>query len=591
MTSKHKIITFYSFKGGAGRSQLAVNLAAYLFFYAKKKVLLIDWDLEAPGLDAFFKNFEEEAKKRNSADNTFIKRFDRKTIERGLLDVLEDYVKIMQEGRKLEIEDLPFLDEKAIYSLWHDEKTGAKIDLVPAINYNREDYTHIINRFDWFDFYDRLKGNYYMETLKEKLHATDYDYIFIDSRTGLSDYSGICNIQLPDANVIVVAPTQQNLNGAKMMIDKIKSSPYTEHQRPQAVILPVLSRIDLSEENMFVEWTNKFKNSFAEDIALSLKNAGLGIEVETYINDTTLRYVKELAYGENILFNENSNGITAGSLAEKFENILGYLEVLEGKITVIKNNEDGGFISRLYQFVENGNYASFFEDIDKNIEVTPMYLANFNDLKYEFIKGNWSSSFSDRLKVFISLGALKHKPKIPKVYLSYSHKDMEFTKVVHDYLQSNNINVLSDLDMKAGDNISAFLKNYYNLADIIVLLLSTNSFYSKYVLLDLYNGMNNQDKIIIPIILNSEIYDINFTDLVLDYIDIKLHDIYSAMGKRREKKRSFEDLQSEVDVFLMLKNNIPKLMQFVRGHLALHLTNNNHDENLKELVKAIKSSV
>jgi MinD-like ATPase involved in chromosome partitioning or flagellar assembly len=320
MTNNHKIITFYSFKGGAGRSQLAVNLAAYLYYYLDKKILLLDWDLEAPGIDAYFKHF------------------DRKTITRGLVDVFEDYVKLMQKETKLELKDLPFLDNSCIYSMLpnpneqeNEKNRKGKIDLIPAINYNRENYTHIINSFDWFDFYDRLEGKYYLESVKEQLKATEYDYIFIDSRTGLSDYSGICNIQLPDANVIVVAPTQQNLNGAKMMIDKITNSPYTKEQRPEPVILPILSRIDLSEEKLFVEWTNKFREAFETTITNSLNYINSPVAVATYIGDTSIRYVKELAYGENILFDENSNGITVGSVAEKFENILSYLGLIPVK--------------------------------------------------------------------------------------------------------------------------------------------------------------------------------------------------------------------------------------------------------------------
>src|SRR3970282_92133 len=50
---KGKVITFYSYKGGVGRSMSLVNIAC-LMAKQKKKVLLIDWDLEAPGLHTFF---------------------------------------------------------------------------------------------------------------------------------------------------------------------------------------------------------------------------------------------------------------------------------------------------------------------------------------------------------------------------------------------------------------------------------------------------------------------------------------------------------------------------------------------------------
>ena len=48
-----KTITFYSYKGGAGRTLLLVNTAYYLAG-AGKRVVMIDFDLEAPGLHQKF---------------------------------------------------------------------------------------------------------------------------------------------------------------------------------------------------------------------------------------------------------------------------------------------------------------------------------------------------------------------------------------------------------------------------------------------------------------------------------------------------------------------------------------------------------
>src|SRR4051812_20733485 len=64
------IITFYSFKGGTGRSMALANLG-YLFSRAPSShaspVLLIDWDLEAPGLHTFFESQPNDAPDVNHA--------------------------------------------------------------------------------------------------------------------------------------------------------------------------------------------------------------------------------------------------------------------------------------------------------------------------------------------------------------------------------------------------------------------------------------------------------------------------------------------------------------------------------------------
>src|SRR3989440_12218630 len=51
-----KIITFYSYKGGTGRSMALANVA-WILASNGKRVLAIDWDLEAPGLHRYFSPF------------------------------------------------------------------------------------------------------------------------------------------------------------------------------------------------------------------------------------------------------------------------------------------------------------------------------------------------------------------------------------------------------------------------------------------------------------------------------------------------------------------------------------------------------
>src|SRR6266571_1349917 len=46
------VVSFYSFKGGVGRSMALVNIGAELA-RSGRRVLLVDFDLEAPGLDTF----------------------------------------------------------------------------------------------------------------------------------------------------------------------------------------------------------------------------------------------------------------------------------------------------------------------------------------------------------------------------------------------------------------------------------------------------------------------------------------------------------------------------------------------------------
>src|SRR5712691_9766014 len=50
------IVTFYSYKGGVGRTFALANIGALLSLWGYK-TLCVDWDLEAPGLHLFFKSW------------------------------------------------------------------------------------------------------------------------------------------------------------------------------------------------------------------------------------------------------------------------------------------------------------------------------------------------------------------------------------------------------------------------------------------------------------------------------------------------------------------------------------------------------
>src|ERR1700744_3810689 len=56
-----KIVTFYSYKGGTGRTMALANVA-WILASNGLKVLVVDWDLESPGLHKYFHPFLDPAK-------------------------------------------------------------------------------------------------------------------------------------------------------------------------------------------------------------------------------------------------------------------------------------------------------------------------------------------------------------------------------------------------------------------------------------------------------------------------------------------------------------------------------------------------
>ena len=206
-SSRGRIITFYSYKGGTGRSMLLANVAWLLALHGKR-VLAIDWDLEAPGLHRYFAPFLED-KELAFSD--------------GLLDFVENYRKKamtppVAPGDAQDDWYLPHADiaDYAVALKWDFPDKG-RIDFVPA---GRQDagYSELVNSFDWKDFYTPLGGSQFLQAAADIMRR-DYDYVLIDSRTGVSDTSGVCSVKMPDALVVCFTLNYQSINGAAAVAD------------------------------------------------------------------------------------------------------------------------------------------------------------------------------------------------------------------------------------------------------------------------------------------------------------------------------------------------------------------------------------
>jgi MinD-like ATPase involved in chromosome partitioning or flagellar assembly/predicted acylesterase/phospholipase RssA len=206
-----KIITFYSYKGGTGRSMMLANVA-WLLASQGKNVLVIDWDLEAPGLHRYFSPFIED-KELSFSD--------------GLINFVDDFrTKAMSPPPPGETPasrwyaEYADISQYAVALGWEGfDSAGGRLDFVPAGRQD-EDYSTLVNAFVWKNFYEELGGSLFLEEAA-RLMRRDYDYVLIDSRTGVSDTSGICTVKMPDALVVCFTLNNQSINGAAAVADYV----------------------------------------------------------------------------------------------------------------------------------------------------------------------------------------------------------------------------------------------------------------------------------------------------------------------------------------------------------------------------------
>jgi MinD-like ATPase involved in chromosome partitioning or flagellar assembly len=187
------IITFYSFKGGVGRTMALVNTAAELARRGRK-VLLVDFDLEAPGLNTYELLRPEEP-------------------HPGIVE----YVTEFRHTRRS-----PLVTD-FVYEARPAGKKGGRLWVMPAGRGDAE-YRRMLNALNWRTLYQDEEGFLLFEDTRLQWDAElRPDYVLIDARTGHTDIEGICTRQLADAVVVVFYPNEQNLTGLREVCRHIRA--------------------------------------------------------------------------------------------------------------------------------------------------------------------------------------------------------------------------------------------------------------------------------------------------------------------------------------------------------------------------------
>jgi hypothetical protein len=313
------IYTFYSFKGGVGRS-MAMAAVAYLFAQRGLKVLVVDFDLEAPGLERYF--FE-------SGQARVLRQ------HLGLIDLLGAYKKAMtseaefSEGRFRRWWD--FVDE-AVPSA----AGGGQVDILTAGCREPEEklreYALAVRTFDWPDFFANWNGEQFFDWLRKQLTNTaegaeypGYDVVLVDSRTGVTEMGGVSAYQLADCAVMLCAANYQNLEGTLAVARDFRSDPVLALRRGRPLELLVIpARLEGSHPRK-EEFLAQFAEVFtpAEYFPRALADAGLDYAA------LALPYEPEFAVIERLVGDaEDPATETARNAVASFERLADALTLL-----------------------------------------------------------------------------------------------------------------------------------------------------------------------------------------------------------------------------------------------------------------------
>lgn len=168
------IITFYSYKGGVGRTTAMALFAAYYAIHHKKKVFIMDCDFEAPGMANFY-NLDALSLSKPGIVEYIL---DKQTTGEPL-DLRQKYV--IEVGRE-------YCGDGAIYVMPSGSLYGED---------DRNDYLEGLARIDIHGISGARKQ--FEELLTDINNGFKPDVILIDSRSGFNDIFGLTVYQLSRA--------------------------------------------------------------------------------------------------------------------------------------------------------------------------------------------------------------------------------------------------------------------------------------------------------------------------------------------------------------------------------------------------------
>lgn len=219
MASMPRIIGFYSYKGGVGRS-LALAHCAVELARQGRKVLIIDLDLEAPG---------------QHCTGLFHDQFVTGGAQaKGFLDFAHAYGQRMEHG----LPDLrQFLALSSVNLNEAKQESAGEIYLLPAGNLlDADHYRESLGHFDWNTALSAGAGGFGLTRhLLAECERLGFDDVLVDSRTGDADPFYVVALELADILVMVSSYNRQNLLGTQAQWDLLGR--YPEERRPKRIIL------------------------------------------------------------------------------------------------------------------------------------------------------------------------------------------------------------------------------------------------------------------------------------------------------------------------------------------------------------------
>lgn len=285
-----EVTTFHSHKGGAGRSMAVANLATLLAgrSQASVPVLMVDWDLEAPGLHQYF---------APAADGPGVlelftacrDQLQRRSRRSALQDDAEQARQVL-EAVGWERYVVRVDQSRPLYLMRAGRLDAGYAERVAAINW--EALFHLCPAL-FRSFADML--------------ARQFRHVLVDARSGRTDTAGICTTLLPTRLVLLFEANRQSLEGLQALVQRVTTyrRSHEDEQRPLLVYpLPTRTDAECSAQRALCRrgdpasglpgYQPVFEQALAEAYGLQQ------LSLESYFDEVQLPQSRSLARGERL---------------------------------------------------------------------------------------------------------------------------------------------------------------------------------------------------------------------------------------------------------------------------------------------------
>jgi cellulose biosynthesis protein BcsQ len=206
---------------------MALANTAWILASNGLRVLTVDWDLESPGLYRFFHPFFTGSE----IDAT-----------QGVVDLLNDYFRaVVTMGTR----SGPWHAEYArvlrhAFSLaWDKFPDRGTLDYLSA-GQTSSQYAPAY----WENFYQRIDLLHFIDELRADMKR-NYDYVLIDSQTGLNHTASVCADVIPDVVVACFVLSSNSIDMTARFARAVRDQ--AKRNRRDIRVFPVPMKIDLTE--------------------------------------------------------------------------------------------------------------------------------------------------------------------------------------------------------------------------------------------------------------------------------------------------------------------------------------------------------